>query len=269
MACLSDAVEGDRKDVIRPTDAEAVRLARTLLRMARFGALAVLSPDDGAPMASRVAVATDIDGAPLILVSALSAHTSGLSADPRCSLLLGEPGKGDPLAHPRISVACTAQRLERGSPAQQRAQWRFLSRHPKAKLYAGFGDFGWFRLEPSKASLNGGFGKAFLLTREDLLFEGSANAALANAEASAVAHMNGEHADAVAVYAQAFAGAPALDWKLTGIDAEGLDLACGDEVRRVFFDIPLKSAGEMRTALVKLAQEGRKLLASDHEPPAQ
>jgi putative heme iron utilization protein len=269
MACLSDAVDGERKDVLRPTDAEAVRLARTLLRSARFGALAVLSPEDGSPMASRVAVATDIDGAPVILVSALSAHTSGLSADPRCSLLLGEPGKGDPLAHPRISIACTAQRLERGSPPQQRAQWRFLSRHPKAKLYAGFGDFGWFRLEPAKASLNGGFGKAFVLTRGDLLIESPANAALANAEASAIAHMNGEHADAVSIYAQAFAGAPALAWKLTGIDAEGLDLACGDDIRRVFFDAPLNSAAEMRTALVKLAHEGRKLLAADHDRPVR
>ncbi|MDP3897999.1 MAG: pyridoxamine 5'-phosphate oxidase family protein, partial [Mesorhizobium sp.] len=73
------------KDVIRTTDAEAIRLARTLLRSARFGALAVLDPDTGAPLASRVGIATDLDGAPLILVSGLSAHTRALVADPRCS----------------------------------------------------------------------------------------------------------------------------------------------------------------------------------------
>ncbi|TJW76115.1 MAG: HugZ family protein, partial [Mesorhizobium sp.] len=62
-----------RKDVIRETDAEAVRLAKTLVRSARFGALAVIEPGTGAPLASRVGVATDMDGAPLILVSMLSA----------------------------------------------------------------------------------------------------------------------------------------------------------------------------------------------------
>ena len=37
------------KDVIRETDAEAVRLAKTLTRTARFGALGVLDPDTGVP----------------------------------------------------------------------------------------------------------------------------------------------------------------------------------------------------------------------------
>ncbi|TIT59285.1 MAG: HugZ family protein, partial [Mesorhizobium sp.] len=83
-----------KKDVIRETDAAAVRLAKTLIRGARFGALAVIDPETGAPLASRVGVATDSDGAPLILVSMLSAHTGALLADPRCSLLVGEPGKG-------------------------------------------------------------------------------------------------------------------------------------------------------------------------------
>ncbi|TIX34331.1 MAG: HugZ family protein, partial [Mesorhizobium sp.] len=93
-----------KKDVIRETDAEAIRLAKTLIRSARFGALAVIEPGTGSPLASRVGVATDLDGAPLILVSMLSAHTGAILADPRCSLLVGEPGKGDPLAHPRLTL---------------------------------------------------------------------------------------------------------------------------------------------------------------------
>ena len=172
----SRARRGTRKTrVIRETDAEAIRLAKTLLRTARYGALAVLDPQSGAPLASRVAVATDLDGTPLILVSSLSEHTGGLDADPRCSLLLGEPGKGDPLAHPRISLRCRAERLQRGTPAQIRAERRYLNRHPKAKLYAGFGDFAFFRLEVERASLNGGFGKAYHLDRADLDLRGPGN----------------------------------------------------------------------------------------------
>lgn len=248
------------EDVLRPTDDEARRLARTLLRSARFGALATLDPKGGAPVATRVGVATDIDGTPVILVSGLSAHTQGLAADPRCSLLVGEPGKGDPLAHPRLSIACRATRLERGGVAHTRTERRYLSRNPKAKLYAGLPDFSLHRLEVEAASLNGGFGKAFALTRGDLLTETPANEALAASEQSAIAHMNSDHREAIAVYARAFAAAPSGDWVLTGIDAEGIDIACGDDVRRIFFPEPLRSASDMRAALVRMAAEGRKAL---------
>lgn len=244
--------------VLRDTDDQAIRQARTLLRASRHGALAVLDPASGAPLASRVAVASDHDGAPLILVSQLSSHTGGLLADPRCSLLLGEPGKGDPLAHPRISVNCLARRIRREDPAHARVEWRFLSRNPKARLYAGFGDFSYFRLEPEGASLNGGFGKAYALTRQDLLTGGPAVEAVAAAEARAVSHMNEDHRDAIADYAVYFAGvAEAADWVMTGLDVDGFDLAAGDRSLRIFFAEPLADAQAMRKALVAMAVEAR------------
>ncbi|MGO4833557.1 HugZ family protein [Rhizobiaceae sp. 2RAB30] len=246
-----------KKDVIRETDAEAIRLARTLVRRARYGALAVLDPADGAPLASRVAVATDLDGTPIILVSALSAHTVALLADSRCSLLVGEPGKGDPLAHPRITFSCSAQRLERGTSEHARAERRYLNRQPKAKLYAGFPDFSFFRLELSKASLNGGFGKAYLLGRQDLVVEGAATEELAEREQGAVDHMNTDHLDAVAVYASQYAKASGDGWIVTGFDAEGIDIAKGDETQRVFFPEKLASASELRKVLVDMARSGR------------
>jgi len=248
------------KDVLRETDDEAIRQARTLIRRARYGAIATLDPKDGSPIATRTATATDIDGAPLILVSRLSAHTGALDADPRCSLLLGEPGKGDPLAHPRITLACRAQRLERGSEAQLRAARRYLARHPKAALYADFPDFGYFRLDPVSASLNGGFGKAYALTRAQLLSEPAVSAALAQSEAGAVEHMNDDHADAISIYARAYAGAPDGKWRLTGIDPDGIDIADGDDVRRVLFPAPLADASQMRVALVELVRNGRQKL---------
>jgi len=248
------------KDVIRPTDEEAIGLSKLLMRSARYGALAVLDPETGAPQASRVAVATDSNGTPIILVSSLSGHTPGLLADPRCSLLLGEPGKGDPLAHPRITLACKARRIERQTEVHDRVSRRFLSRHPKAKLYADFGDFSYFLLDPQSASLNGGFGKAYRLTRDDLLSDRTVAEALAAGEAGAVAHMNADHADAVALYARHYGKAASGSWTLTGIDPDGLDLALGDKILRIGFPAPLKDAGEMRKALVAMAAECREAL---------
>ena len=227
---------------------------------AQYGALAVLDKDDGSPFVSRAGVATLPDGTPVILISGLSQHTQALHVDPRCSLLLGEPGKGDPLAHPRISLHCRAARLERDAPDHARVSRRYLNRHPKAALYAGFPDFAFFRLDIERASLNGGFGKAYLLAGDELRASYSLNEALAAAEAGALAHMNSDHGDAIDVYARAFAKSKEDGWTLTGIDAEGIDIARGDDSRRVFFDAPLQSAADLRDVLIKLAMTGRKLI---------
>ncbi len=246
-----------KKDVFRQTDAEAVKLARMLTRGARYGAIAVLDPENGSPLASRVGVATDCDGAPLILVSLLAAHTRAIIADPRCSLLLGEPGKGDALAHPRLSIACRAIRLERGSAEHARTERRYLYRNPKAKLYVGLGDFSIFRLEPERASLNGGFGKAYNLTRDDLLVTGRTVEDLAQSEQSAVDHMNADHLDAVEIYATYYAGAESAGWRISGIDIDGMDLVSGDRCERVDFPARLTSAGDLRRVLVEMARTAR------------
>ncbi|MEQ1943365.1 HugZ family protein [Mesorhizobium sp. VNQ89] len=245
------------KDVIRETDAEAIRLAKTLVRVARFGALAALDAETGAPIASRVGVATDADGTPLILVSGLAAHTRAILADPRCSLLVGEPGKGDPLAHPRITLQCRAVRLECETPERTRAEWRYLSRNPKAKLYVGLGDFSFFRLEVERASLNGGFGKAYALKREDIVLDSPVVEELAAAEQRAVDHMNDDHLDAIANFARHFAKVDSAGWVMTGLDIDGFDIVAGDEARRIFFPSPLKDAREMREILVAMAKEAR------------
>lgn len=138
------------QSVLRDTDEEARHLARMLVRGARHMALAVLDPTSGFPSASRVLTGTDLDGVPVILVSALSGHTKGLAGDPRCSVLAGETGKGDPLAHPRITVQCIAEKKERDSPVHLRIRQRFLDRHPKAKLYIDFPDFYSFALFRSR-----------------------------------------------------------------------------------------------------------------------
>ena len=239
---------------IRDTDEEARRLARRLIRGARFGAIAVLEPGTGFPFASRVLTGTDIDGTPLILVSALSVHTGALTADPRASLLFGEPGKGDPLAHPRITVRTRAERVARQDPLHARLRARFIARHPKAALYADFPDFTFFRMVPESASLNGGFGKAFVLDSSDLLIVSPAIADVGEIEPSAIDHMNTDHPDAVDTYARILGKSKKTGWKVCGIDCAGLDLANGDELLRIEFDAPLQQASGLRTKLAELSR---------------
>lgn len=247
-----------RKEVRQATTPEAVRQAKELIRTARSAALATIAADTGWPLATRVGLSTDIDGTPVILISRLAAHTPALLADPRCSLLVGYPGKGDPLAHARISIACAAREIERDSDAHRRLDFRYLSHQQKAALYSSLPDFRYFRLEVRSAALNAGFGKAFDLTREDLINANPANEELAAAEARAIAHMNDDHAEAVGLYAEYFAKAPAGNWRLVGIDAEGIDIADGDDIRRVWFETELSSAHDMHMTLVRMAGEARR-----------
>lgn len=156
-------------DPIRPTDDEARALARGLIAGARFGALGVLDPETGFPAVTRIALGAGPEGGLWTLVSGLSAHSRALRADPRAGLLVGEPGaKGDPLTHPRLSLQAEAHPLGRDDPRHPAARARWLSDHPKSKLYIDLGDFFFVEFRLLSGALNGGFGRAFRLTAADL-----------------------------------------------------------------------------------------------------
>ena len=150
-------------DTFRETDDDARRLARDLVAEARYGALGVLL--DNVPFVSRVALASP-DGTPMTLISDLAPHTDALRKQPEASLLIGEPGKGDPLAHPRITLNVRARFIDKTEAHVS----GYLSHQPKANLYIGFADFHLVRLDPLEGWLNGGFGKAFHLSAQDLRF---------------------------------------------------------------------------------------------------
>ena len=154
-------------DPVQSANESARETTRQLLREARFGTLATIN-ENGYPFASLVTFALDRAQTPFLLVSRLSGHTKHLLADPRCSLLVGEPGKGDPLAHARITIQCSASIVDRASDENIILRTLFLARHPKAALYIDFADFLYIRLAMMEASLNGGFGKAFRLKSDDL-----------------------------------------------------------------------------------------------------
>lgn len=246
-----------------PDNFDATGLAKSLLRSVRVGALATLEPETGAPFASLVTIATDLDGSPLLLVSRLSAHTRHLDADPRASLLLAAAGKGDPLAHPRLTV--TGRITIEPDP---RARRRFLARHPKAALYVDFPDFSFRRMAVSGAHLNGGFARAAQLRPEEVLTDLAGAEALLEAEEGAVEHMNLDHAEALSLYATRLLGKAEAGWRATGIDPDGLDLGAGDLTARLAFDERITEPNALRRRLVELAVRARQLgpIETDADP---
>jgi putative heme iron utilization protein len=175
-----------------------------------------------------------------------------LERDARCSLLLSQGGKGDPLAHPRLTIIGRAERTE-----DEHVRGRFLRRHPKSELYAGFPDFSFWRIGAERAHLNGGFARAADFAPDTVLTSLDGAEALLAAEEGAIEHMNAEHREALSLYATKLLGEAEGAWRATGIDPEGMDLSAGDRTARLVFEAPIKTAGELRAVLVALAGKAR------------
>ncbi|CAN5919638.1 HugZ family protein [soil metagenome] len=235
------------------TQDDMPRAVRALVRGLDRAALATALPVGGAiwPYASLVLVAVDHDLSPILLLSDLAEHTKAIAADDRVSLLFdGTQGLPQPLTGPRVTVVGRAARSD-----DERHGRRFLARHPDADLYAGFRDFHFYRVAVVHAHLVAGFGRIRWLDAAEL--QATPVAGLAEGEAGIISHMNQDHADAIQLYAGRLLGLDGTNWRMTGIDAEGIDLRQGGELGRLSFDAPLASAGEAREALVALVAKAR------------
>ena len=227
-------------------------IVRRLVRAADRAALGTLDAS-GAPYVSLVMLATDHDAAPLLLLSDLADHTKNFRREPRVSLLVdGTRGMTSPLAGARATLM---GRIERTTAPHQRA--RYIARHPDAQGFAGFADFNLYTVRLERAHLVQGFGKIFWLDAAEVLFADAADLPLEALEAEVVAHMNQDHRDAVTLYATRLLGQPAGDWRLSGIDPEGADLAAGPKTARLWFDKPVRDAEGARRELVRLVERAR------------
>ena len=226
--------------------------AKKLLREARSGALATLMPGSGDPYCSLVNVASAPDGSPLLLLSRLAVHTKNILADPRISLMLDERTQGDPLEGARVMLMGTAVASKDSNDRR-----RYLARHPEADLFAGFADFGFYRLTLETAHLVAGFGRIVDLAPPDVLISLDDAGALIAAEVEIVDHLNSEHAETLRVYATKLLGAPDGAWRCTGCDPEGLELQLGRSALRLPFRRRVISPGALRQLLKQLAEEAR------------
>ena len=229
------------------------RGVRDLVRGLDRAALATALPAEGGhwPYASLVLVAVDHDLSPILLLSDLAEHTKAIAAADRVSLLFdGTHCLDQPLTGPRVTLVGRAARSDDARLAR-----RFLSRHPDAEMYAGFKDFHFYRVAVERAHLVAGFGKIRWLTAAEV---GAMPASgLADAEQGIVSHMNEDHADAVQLYAGKLLGLGGSDWRMTGIDAEGIDLRRSGQAVRLAFEAPLGAASEARKVLVALVVKAR------------
>ena len=146
------------------------RDVRELIRSRDRAALATALPGPDAaqpawPYASLVLVAVDHDLSPILLMSDLAEHSKAIAQDPRVSLLFdGTGGLAQPLTGPRVTLLGRAAKT-----GDERLKKRFLRHHPDAEMYAGFGDFNFYKVSLERAHLVGGFGKIRRIEPGELL----------------------------------------------------------------------------------------------------
>jgi putative heme iron utilization protein len=161
-------------------------------------------------------------------------------------LLAGVPETANPQTTPRVTFIGSAELVE-----DKALRARFLTVHPYAELYAGFGDFSFWRIKPEALRLVGGFGRAYRLKASDVAPDPEAMKAVLAAEAGILEHCNRDHAAALA----AIAGSVG-DWRMVAVDVDGFDLALEQRVVRIPWTAPVKDAGEVRRELVRMVQKG-------------
>ena len=233
-------------------DKEPGLVARRLIRTGRQAALATLDTETGGgPYASLTLTACGHDAAPLMLMSHLARHSRNLAADDRVSLLFAKSSR-DAIAQGRLSVVGRAEPCD--DPLLRN---RFMARHATAQTFSDFADFHLYRVAIDSVHLVSSLGHIHTLDRTEVIFDTTASGPLATAEAKIIEHMNADHAESVNLYAHNLIGRPGMDWRLTGIDPEGIDLGRNDADARFDFGQEVNGPDEARATLVQLAHAAR------------
>jgi len=246
----------DKPAVPEPSLAER---ARTLVYLGRTGTLASLSrKHPGWPFGSLMPYAVDETGRPIFLISNMAMHTHNVAADPRASLMIAQSeAAADPLAGSRVTLMGQVLPLagEELPPARQ----LYLTRYENARYWVDFEDFAFYRMQLLDVYLVAGFGVMGWVSAQD--YAQAQPDPLADAAPSILAHMNSDHADALALIARAFGGFQADSATMTSVDRLGFNLRMktGDRIHggRIAFPQPVASVAETRKALVEMTRQAR------------
>jgi putative heme iron utilization protein len=137
------------------------------------------------------------------------------------------------------------------------ARRRYLAHQPEAEMFAGFGDFAFYEVKLKGAHLVAGFGRIVDLEPRDILTETGDATELVAAEPEILAHMNGDHAEAVRLYATKLLGAPDGAWRCVGCDPEGLELQLDRTALRLPFPQRVRAPGVLRQVLKQMVEQAR------------
>lgn len=238
-----------------PTYAER---ARTLLERETIGTLSSNSvKHPGWPFGSVMPYSLTADGAPVFLISGMAIHTQNVLADPRASLLVTQSGSGsDPLGLARATLLGTVTRIDNVSDELRSG---YLERHPNARHWIEYSDFGFFRLDVTHLYFVGGFGMMGWVQAEE--YAAAEADPLAEASAGIIEHMNRDHADALREITRHFGNLTAEEVQMVACDRLGFVVRArtseGMKGMRIAFAEEVRSSEDARRVLVAMVRTAR------------
>jgi putative heme iron utilization protein len=240
--------------------------ARALIRSERNAVLSTLSKRvAGCPFGSIAPYTITSAGEPIILISEIAEHTRNLRADARASLLIQDSAAmADPQAGARVTLMGYAVPVSRAYLDDARR--RYLDQFPNSAGYFEAHDFSLFQMKFEQVRYIGGFGEIYWLEGREVI-DVAANSnidPLASQAEMICDHMNQDHADALRLYAAAFADTQSDAAKMIHVDKDGFDMvavASGSHKHlRIDFPEPLANTEQVRAVMVEMVRRARQMV---------
>ena len=209
-------------------------LIRKIIRQSKTAILSTDLGGKGWPYGSLVLSSCEHNATPYLFISDLAEHTKAIKINKKISIFYKDNNfTGDPLAGIRFSLLCEAYKMSRDK--SNFLINRFVLRHPESAIYANFEDFNIFGLTIKKVHIIGGFGKIFWLKKEDVI--GKSCKLLMDSEKSIIDY---------------FDNTKFSDYKIIGVDSEGVDFFIGKKYYRNDFDKEVDSPEQAKREIKKI-----------------
>ena len=150
-----------------------------------------------------------------------------------------------------------------GGEASASAREAYLARNPNANYYVDYKDFSFWRLTVERIRYIGGYGRMSWV--EEAEWRKAEADPVAAAATPIISHMNDDHGDTMVLYCRAFSKASdTTEARMTGVDRYGFEMSAttgeGPRPIRLAFEEPVSRPGDIRKALVSLADQAREHL---------
>jgi heme iron utilization protein len=189
-----------------------------------------------------------------------------LNADARASLFVAQSAADeDPLGAARVTLLGEVRRIPQNEVGEARE--RYLAKHPNSRYWVDFADFGFYRLEVLEVYYVGGFGVMGWVEAPD--YDAAMPDPLAPSADAILAHMNGDHMDAMILLARTHAGIDATEAAMTAVDRLGFHLRLktveGMKGIRINFPGEVRTPQEARKALVEMVRLAKRTESPSHQ----
>lgn len=230
---------------------EAAKQARDLLNSEYQGILCTHSLEvEGYPFGSVVPYCLSAEGQPVILISTIAQHTKNIIVNNKVSLISTESGSDDSQTVGRITYLGDVRKLDENNEETFELYYCFF---PQSRDYHKTHDFDFYAIDLLRVRYIGGFGKIYWVEKDKFL---KPNPFTFEEQQRMIKHMNDDHSAAIKHYCEL--NNIIYDKKteplMVAIDSEGFHLRTGARIHRINFHEEVRTAIEVREALVTMAK---------------